>query len=82
MLKPPSLSSGGTAIAILDMVLDVARQDLLARHPPDEDFFQSDTPDDVLDIVVRLLIRRLGELRELTDDYRHVLNSVRADSPF
>jgi len=81
MLNLPPIPSGDSPMALLDMVLNVTRLALQARHARDDDFL-ADTPDDVLGILVRLLIRRIDELQGLTHDYRHVFNSVRSDSPF
>jgi hypothetical protein len=82
MLKTSSCELGGPTLAILDSVLDVARRDLLSRHPPDGDLFEPGAPYNAVDTVARLLVRRLDELRELTDAYRYALDSVGNYDPF
>jgi hypothetical protein len=82
MLKSSSLRIGGPALAILDSVLDVAREDLLLRHPRDADLFEPGACYDAIDTLARFLVRRLDELRDLTDAYRHALDHAGLDDNF
>ena len=82
MLKAPSPRVGGPALAILDSVLDVARADLLSRHPPDLDLLEPGAPYDAVDTLARFLVRRLDELRDLTDAYRHALDYAGLEDNF
>jgi hypothetical protein len=64
---------GGPALAILDVVVDVARRDLLSRHPHHDDLREPGDHFDAVDTVAHLLVGRLDELRDLADAYRHAL---------
>jgi hypothetical protein len=81
MLRPSS-PIGGPTLAILDTVLDVARRDLLERHPPDDDLYEPGAGFDAIDTVAHLLIRRLDELRDLTHTYRRAIDHAGNRDPF
>ena len=73
MLTGPPLPPGGPALAILDAVIDVARRELAWRHPLVEDLVEPGAHEDALDLVARLLVGRLDELRDVAGVYRRAL---------
>lgn len=64
------------ALQILDAVIDVARAQLLAHHPPVDTLVLHDAPFDAVDFVARMLVARLDELRDLADAYRRAVTDV------
>lgn len=82
MLTPRSLPPGGPALAILDAVIVIARRDLAWRHPLVDDFVAQDSHDDAVDVVARLLIGRLDELRDVADAYQRALAGAGAADRF
>lgn len=73
MLTSRRQDPAGPALQILDAVIDVARLQLLDHHPDARDFPDNNVPFDAVDLVARLLLTRLDELRDLADDYRRAV---------
>ena len=73
MLTSRRRDPAGPALQILDAVISVARLQLLEHHPAAADFPDPHAPFDGVDLVARLLLTRLEELRDLADAYRRAL---------
>jgi len=65
---------GGPALAILDAVIDVARREIARQHPQLDPVLHANDPFDAVDLVARLLVNRLDELRDLADAYRRAVD--------